>query len=98
MITDYRRALGSKDMALYRSVKPEISSDEEKALRRAFKEFSSWEVAIQIESVQADGPDKATVRASRQDVINGKPTKAVAQVFRLARSAGGWHIQSLGAQ
>jgi Spy/CpxP family protein refolding chaperone len=98
VIGEYRRALGSKDLEMYRTVKPEISQQEEKALRQAFKEFSSWEVAIRIDSVQADGPDKATVRASRQDVINGKPTKAVSQVFHLARSAGSWHIQSLGSQ
>ena len=98
VIAAYRQALGSKDLERYRAVKPELSAEEEKALRRAFKEFSSWEVAIKIDSVQADGADRATVRASRQDVINGKPTKAVSQVFRLARSAGAWHIQSLGSQ
>jgi len=43
--------------------------------------------------VQPEGGDRLTVRASRQDVINGRPTKAVPQVFHLALTGGSWHIQ-----
>ncbi len=94
VIADYGHALSSQDVALYRSVKPDLSADEEKTLNRVFKEISSWRVGITIESVQLDG-DRATVRASRQDVINGRATKAVSQVFHLARTRGAWHIQSM---
>jgi predicted Ser/Thr protein kinase len=94
VIADYVRALSSQDISLYRSIKPDLSADEEKTLKRVFKEISSWQVGINIESVQLDG-ERATVRASRQDVVNGRPMKAVSQVFRLARSGGSWHIQSM---
>jgi tetratricopeptide (TPR) repeat protein len=94
VIADYVRALSGQDIALYRSIKPDLSSEEEKTLRRVFKEIKSWQVGINIESVQLDG-ERATVRASRQDVVDGRAMKAVSQVFRLARSGGSWHIQSM---
>ena len=94
VIAEYGRALSSQDILLYRSLKPDLSAEEEKTLKRVFKEIKSWEVGIAVESVQLEG-DRATVRASRQDVINGRATKAVSQVFHLARTAGAWHIQSM---
>jgi tetratricopeptide (TPR) repeat protein len=94
VIADYGHALSSQDIVLYRSLKPDLSAEEEKTLKRVFKEIKSWEVGIKVESVQLEG-ERATVRASRQDVINGHPTKAVSQVFHLARTGGAWHIQAM---
>jgi hypothetical protein len=45
-----------------------------------------------VDSVRVDG-DRATVRATRQDVIDGRTTKAVAQVFRLVRVGASWRIE-----
>jgi len=36
------------------------------------------------------------VRATRQDVIDGRPTKAVTQTFQLARVGATWQIQAIG--
>jgi hypothetical protein len=49
-------------------------------------------VGITVDSVQVEG-DRATVRATRQDVIDGRPTKAVAQTFQLVRVGSTWQIQ-----
>jgi hypothetical protein len=69
-----------------------LSAQDEQRLREAFKNSKVDRVGITVESVQVDG-DRATVRATRQDVIDGRPTKAVAQTFRLVRAGANWHIQ-----
>ena len=95
VIAEYGRAIGSQDLALFRSLKPDLSADEEKRLREAFKMIKSQVVGISVESVAIDG-DRATVRVTRQDVVNGRPMKPAAQTFRLARSGASWQIQSIG--
>jgi tetratricopeptide (TPR) repeat protein len=95
VISEYGRAIGGQDLALFRSLKPDLTADEEKRLREAFKTIKSQVVGITVESVQVDG-DRATVRVTRQDVVNGRPMKPATQTFRLARTGGGWLIQSIG--
>jgi hypothetical protein len=95
VIAEYGRAIGTQDLALFRSLKPDLTADEEKRLREAFKMIKSQVVGITVESVAIDG-DRATVRVTRQDVVNGRPMKPAAQTFRLTASGGGWQIQSIG--
>jgi tetratricopeptide (TPR) repeat protein len=95
VIDDYRRAIESQDLALFRSLKPDLSQNDEKTLRESFKAIKSQVVGITVESIQVDG-DRATVRVARQDMINGRPMRAMNQTFRLARSGGTWQIQSIG--
>jgi tetratricopeptide (TPR) repeat protein len=95
LIEQYGDAIERKDLALFRSVKPSLSSEEEKRLRDAFKAIQSQQVNITITSVRIEGT-QATVRVSRQDTINGKPVPQVQQVFRLAKGPAGWAIQSIG--
>jgi hypothetical protein len=82
----------TRDIALYRSLKPTLSAEDERRLREAFKAGGSDQVGITVESVEVDG-DHATVRATRQDVIGGRPTKAVVQTFRLVRVGSAWQMQ-----
>jgi serine/threonine protein kinase/tetratricopeptide (TPR) repeat protein len=95
VIADYGRAIEGKDIALFRTVKPNLSGDEAKRLQEAFKAIKSQQVGINIEKVDVVG-DQATVRISRQDTINGKQVQRVQQVFRMAQSGGAWVIQSIG--
>jgi len=92
VIAEYKRAIESQDIALFRSLKPDLSQAEEKALRESFKVIKSQVVGITEESIQVDG-DRATVRVARQDTVNGRPMRAASQTFRLARSGGTWQIQ-----
>jgi hypothetical protein len=92
VIEEYARAMQSRDIALYRALKPDLSADDEKRLREAFKNSKADSVGITVESVEIDG-DRATVRATRQDVIDGRTTKAVIQTFRLARVGSTWQIR-----
>jgi tetratricopeptide (TPR) repeat protein len=92
VIEEYARAMQTRDLALYRALKPDLSADDEKRLREAFKNSRTESVGLTVEAVEIDG-DKATVRATRQDVIDGRPTKAVTQTFRLVRVGPTWQIR-----
>jgi hypothetical protein len=92
VIAEYGRAMETRDLALYRTIKPSLSSEDEKRLRDAFKASKTQRVGITVDSVQVEG-DRATVRATRQDVIDGRPTKSVAQTFQLVRVGATWQIQ-----
>jgi hypothetical protein len=95
VISDYGRALETKDLDLFRNVKPNLSGDEEKRLRESFRAVKSHEVGISVDSVKIDGP-RALVRVSRQDTINGNAMKPVQQTFHLLSRDGAWAIESIG--
>jgi hypothetical protein len=95
VIAEYGRAMEGRDVALLRSLKPDLSSEDEKRLREAFKAYKPQSVGITIDSLRVEG-DRAVVQATRQDVIDGRPTKAVSQTFQLARIGSAWQILSIG--
>ena len=95
LIAEYARALEGRDLALVRTVKPNLSGEEEKRLQDAFKAIKWQQVRITIDSIQVDG-GQATVRGSRQDTIDGKPMRAVHQTFRLVQGGTGWTIHTIG--
>jgi hypothetical protein len=95
VIAEYGRALENRDLGLYRALIPGLSPESEKRLREAFKAYKPERVGITVDSVLLEG-DRATVRATRQDVIEGRATKAVSQTFQLVRSGSAWQIQSIG--
>jgi eukaryotic-like serine/threonine-protein kinase len=97
VIADYGRAIESKDIALFKAVKPNLTPDEEKRLQESFKAIKSQQVGITVDAVQVEGA-QATVRVSRQDTINGTKVKPIQQVFRLTQSGGAWSIQAIGVQ
>jgi hypothetical protein len=95
VVAEYGRALENRDLALYRALIPGLSAEGEKRLREAFKAYKPQRVGITVDSVQIEG-DRATVRATRQDVIEGRATKAVSQTFQFVRVGTAWQIQSIG--
>jgi hypothetical protein len=95
VITDYKRALESKDLGLFKAIKPNISADDEKKLRDSFGNIRTWEVAIDIESVHMDG-DRAVVKVSRRDTVNGQRTQPQSQTFTLVKGGGSWTIRDIG--
>jgi serine/threonine-protein kinase len=95
VITDYGRALESQDVDLFRTLKPDLTSEEEKRLRESFKAVKSQQVGIEIDSVEVSGGE-AVVKVSRQDTLNGRAQRLQKQVFRLARTGSSWRIVSMG--
>ena len=91
---DYGRAIATKDLALFRRVKPNLSGDEEQRLRQAF-EVGEQDVDIKITAVEVSG-DTAHVRLVRTDTIGGKAFKPREQVLALRRGPQGWTVESIG--
>jgi serine/threonine protein kinase len=96
-IADYGRAIETKDIALYKSVRPGITADEEKRLRDSFKAIQSQRVSLTVDALQIDG-SSATARVSRQDTVNGKAMPSMQRTIRLVLRDGVWTIQSTGSQ
>jgi tetratricopeptide (TPR) repeat protein len=95
VIGDYKRALESRDLGLFKAVKPNTSADDEKKLRDSFGNIRTWEVGIDIDSVQIQG-DRAVVKVSRRDTVNGQRTPPQTQTFTLVKGGGGWTIRDIG--
>lgn len=94
VIADYGRAIETKDLPLFKSVKPNLTQEEERRARTAFDTVKSQVVRITVTSVDMQGSD-AVVRVSRRDTINGSLVSSFPQTFRLSRKAGGWAIQEI---
>ena len=91
----YVRAVEAKDMQMFRNVKPNLTEDEEKRARIAFKSIQSQVVKMSVLALDVkDG--KATVKVSRRDTINGSIVSSFPQTFQLAKEAAGWMIQDIG--
>ena len=91
----YIRAVEAKDVQKFRAVKPNLSEEEEKRVRMAFKSIQSQVVKMNVLSVDVkDG--KATVKVSRRDTINGSIVSSFPQTFQLAKETAGWMIQEIG--
>ena len=95
VLGDFKRAIESKDVALYKSVRPSLSGDDEKKLRAAFLSVRSQEVDLSVESVSIDG-SQAVVRVVRSGTVNGQPVPIQKQVFRLSKGPSGWVIRDIG--
>jgi len=91
----YIRAVEAKDLAMFRTVKPNLSEEEEKRARIAFKSIQSQVVKMNVLALDVkDG--KATVKVSRRDTINGSIVSSFPQTFQLAKVPAGWTIQDIG--
>jgi hypothetical protein len=94
LVGDYGRAIATKDLELFRRVKPNLSGDEEHRLKEAF-EVGEQDVEIQITAVDVSG-DRAEVRLVRHDTIGGNVLAPFKQVLSLRRGPGGWRVESIG--
>ena len=98
VIATYARAIETKDLALYRSVKPNLSAAEQKTIEDGFRAVTSQRVTINIQSIEHLGPD-AIVRLRRHDVIQAGGRQQTAdsqQSITLVRAASGWVIREIG--
>jgi serine/threonine-protein kinase len=95
LLDDFERAIESKDVALYKSLRPNLSADEERKLRAAFESVRSQELDLAIESLQVAG-GAAVVKVRRSGRINGQPVPPIQQAFRLVKGPSGWLIREIG--
>ncbi len=94
----YVRAIEGKDVALFRSVRPALSADEERRLRASFAQVEKQDIELKVESIAVSG-DTAEARVSRVDMVQAggrAQTSRSAQTIRLARRGAAWVIVELG--
>jgi hypothetical protein len=97
LIANYARAIESKDLALFRTIKPNLSAQEERRLREGFRDVTSQRVALTVLSIARHG-DEATVTVRRRDTIQAggrQQTVESHQTLRVARSNGAWVITDI---
>ena len=90
----YARAIETKDIGLFRTIKPNLSREEERRLQDGFRAVTSQKVATTILSIDRKG-DEASVALRRRDTIlagGREQTAETQQTLRLTRAAGGWVI------
>ncbi len=98
MVQNYGRAIESKDIDLFRRVKPNMSSDEQRRIEEGFRAVSSQQVNITIVAVEIHGQD-ASVRLRRRDTIQAggrQQTTESLQTMTLVRSGSSWVIREIG--
>jgi serine/threonine protein kinase len=94
LVASYGRAIETKDLGLFRAVKPNLSREEERRLTEGFRAVTSQRVELTILGIDRQGPS-ATVQVRRRDVIETgrqRQTTESRQTLALSRSSGGWII------
>ena len=91
----YVRAIEVKDVDLFRTVKPNLSMDEERRARKAFESIQSHTIVMTILAVDVQGT-LATVKVSRRDTINKSIVSSFPQTFALEKAKDGWFVRDIG--
>ncbi|HEU4786359.1 MAG TPA: protein kinase, partial [Gemmatimonadaceae bacterium] len=97
VIAAYARAIETKDVRLFRSIKPNLSRDEERRLEEGFRAVTSQRVSLTIVSIDRHG-DEASVLLRRRDTIQvggREQTGERQQTMTLARSGRDWTITDI---
>jgi hypothetical protein len=97
VIAVYARAIENKDLALFRSIKPNLSGEEERRLQAGFRAVTSQRVNLTILSIQRRG-DEASLVLRRQDTIDvgrRQQTAQSQQTLTMARTRGNWVITDI---
>jgi serine/threonine protein kinase len=97
VVRTYERAIETKNIDLFRSVRPGLSAAEESRLRASFGQIDAQQVDIVVEDLRIEGRT-ATVRLSRRDTITSggrRQTASSRQTLRLEKAAAGWIITDI---
>jgi hypothetical protein len=94
LLVEYAKAIENKDLALFRTVKPNLTKEEESRLQKAFASFRSQVVKITIQSIQVQ-VRQATVKVLRRDTIDRSTIASFPQTLLLDRGTGGWTIREI---
>jgi len=99
VLVDYERAIETKNIALFREIKPNLSPNEEKRLTDAFRNTDSQDVEITVNTIAIEG-DTASVGVTRRDIITARGRaqngNTRPQSFVLSRAGGKWVIVQIG--
>jgi hypothetical protein len=94
VIRTYEQAIETKDIVLFRSVRPGLTQAAEAVLRNSFQQVDSQEVDIRVDSLNVEART-ATARITRRDTLvtgGRRRTENSSQTLRFERTASGWVI------
>ena len=97
MTSTYARAIETKDLALFRSIKPNLSREEERRLQDGFRAVTSQRVALTVVSIDRHG-DEASVKVRRRDTIEAAgrtQTIDSDQILQMTRANAGWVVVAI---
>jgi hypothetical protein len=97
VVLTYARAIETKDLALFRTIKPNLSREEERRLQEGFRAVTSQRVTLTILSIDRRD-DQATVLIRRRDVIQAGAQQQTAerqQTLTLVRPRDVWVISAI---
>jgi hypothetical protein len=98
VIATYGRAIETKNIELYRSIKPNMAPQEQRRIEDGFRAVSSQKVSITIVAIDRKGQD-ATVRLRRTDMFDAggrQQTAESQQTLTLVKSGASWVIRDIG--
>jgi hypothetical protein len=98
VIATYERAIETKNIDLFRSVRPGLSAADEQRLRDSFRQVDSQEVTIRITELKISGRT-AVAQLARTDTIvssGRRQTQSSQQTLQLNKGASGWVISEIG--
>jgi len=95
VLATYERAIESKDLALFRSVKPNLKSEEERRLHKAFESTKTHEVTITVESLECH-ERSCVVKLIRRDTLDATIVSSFPQTLRLTQTPEGFVIDEIG--
>ena len=94
MIQIYEQAIETKDIALFRSVRPNLTRAAETVLMNSFRQIDSQEIDMRVESLRIDGRT-ASARLVRRDTLITAGRRQVqnsTQTLRFEKTEAGWII------
>jgi serine/threonine protein kinase len=94
VIRVYEQAIETKNIGLYRSVRPGLTPAAEAVLMNSFRQIDSQEIDIRIENLRIDGKT-ATARLGRRDTLMTAGRRQIqnsTQTLRFEKTGAGWII------
>ncbi len=94
VIRTFERAIETKDIALYRSVRPNLSRAAENTLTTSFRQIDSQEIDITVDDLQINGRTASARLVRRDTLVTGgrKQTQNSTQTLRFEKTEAGWII------
>jgi hypothetical protein len=95
LLATYQRAIETKDLGLFRSVKPNLTGEEERRLRKAFDSTKTQQVTITVAGVDCQ-EKTCVVRLNRRDTLDATIVSSFPQTMRLTQAESGLVIEEIG--
>jgi len=94
VIQTYKRAIETKDVALFRSVRPNLTRAAETVLMNSFKQIDSQQIDLRVENLRIDGRTASAQIVRRDTLITAgrRQVQNSTQTLRFQKTDAGWFI------